>query len=346
MSEATEVEDYFTPVTPASRVERSQLEALIGPLLDRTVHCCRELLAAHGTKAKEVDAVLLVGGTTRVPLVRTLLAERLNRPLRLVEDPDLAVVHGAAAWAARADERRLTPVATEQGAVPLAWGNGTPAELTEWHFAPGSSYPAGAALGTLRTPDGALLDLAATAPGRVVRQLRGPGETVAAGEWLIAVEQEAGAATAARETGTPPHQVSWRLWLLGAVGLAAVGTGFFNNATIRECTYYSSYDYECYEYAGYWEQAWRSTGVLLVVIAVLVLGTLAWRWTRRVPLARLLALPLVVGGGVTALVAGVGHGLDGRHYLTTGLWLLGLGLLGYFGRSTGRRGNDRRRNEG
>ncbi|MFE2109644.1 Hsp70 family protein [Kitasatospora sp. NPDC059463] len=191
LSEAPEVEDYFTPVTPSSRVDRSQLEALIAPLLDRTVACCRQLLADCGVRPRGVDAVLLVGGTTRVPAVAALLTDRLGRPLRLVEDPDLAVVHCAAVWAARSAERRLLPAATEPGAVPLAWDLGAPAELTEWRVPLGAGYEAGAALGTLRTPEGALLELAAAAPGRVVRQLRAPGETVSAGEWLLAVEQRA-----------------------------------------------------------------------------------------------------------------------------------------------------------
>ncbi|MFJ8434647.1 Hsp70 family protein [Kitasatospora sp. NPDC094019] len=194
LSEVREVEDYFTPVTPASRVDRDELDALIGPLLDRTVECCRRLLADCGVRPRAVDSVLLVGGTTRVPAVRALLADRLGRPLRLVEDPDLAVVHGAAAWAARSADRRLLPTPTEPGAVPLAWDLAAPGELTAWHLLPGAGYPAGAALGTLRTPEGALVELAAAAPGRIVRQLRAPGETVGAGEWLLAVEPEAGPA--------------------------------------------------------------------------------------------------------------------------------------------------------
>ncbi|MFC5664505.1 Hsp70 family protein [Kitasatospora misakiensis] len=229
LSEAAEVEDYFTPVTPASRVARAQLDYLVGPLIDRTVACCRQLLAAHRVRARDVDAVLLVGGTTRIPLVATLLADRLGRPLRLVEDPDLAVVHGAAAWAARSADRRLLPAATEAGAVPLAWELAAPAELTAWHVPPGTGYPAGAALGTLRTPEGALVELAAAAPGRVVRQLRAPGETVGAGEWLIAVQQEpapAAPGAAARPAGARPQAAPHRRpGVLALVFLLAVVAG-------------------------------------------------------------------------------------------------------------------------
>ncbi|MGW4894881.1 Hsp70 family protein [Kitasatospora sp. NPDC004240] len=339
LSESAEVEDYFTPVTPASRVERSQLEAVIAPLLDRTVACCQRLLSDHGVRVKDVDSVLLVGGTTRIPAVRAVLAERLRRPLRLVEDPDLAVVHGAAAWAARSADRRLLPVATEPEAVPLAWELAAPAELTEWHVQPGHDYRAGAALGTLRTPEGALLDLATTVPGRVVRQLRSPGETVSAGEWLVAVRQERvsdddGGSAGASDEGVP-HRVSPLLWVAGAVGLVALGLGFFNTATMQDCAWHYS-DGDCGENASYWEKIWRTGALLLVVVAAIALGTVAWVRTRNAPLGRLLVLPLVAGAAVLGYLWAMGLDLDGRHHLTVGLWLLGGGLLWYFGRSTRR----------
>ncbi|MFD0531766.1 Hsp70 family protein [Kitasatospora arboriphila] len=139
----SQVEDYLTPLGLASRVARGELEELVGPLLDRTVACCRQLLADHAVRTKDVDAVLLVGGTTRIPAVRALLTERLDRPLRLVEDPDLAVVHGAAAWAARSADRRLVPVEPPAHTRPLAWTfPAASAELTGWTVDPGTDYPA------------------------------------------------------------------------------------------------------------------------------------------------------------------------------------------------------------
>ncbi|MEV6975891.1 Hsp70 family protein [Kitasatospora sp. NPDC093806] len=338
LSEAPEVEDYFTPVTPASRVARTRLDALIAPLLDRTVACCRQLLADHGVRAKDVDAVLLVGGTTRIPAVGALLADRLKRPLRLVEDPDLAVVHGAATWAARSADRRLLPTATEPDAVPLAWDLAAPAELTEWHVHPGTRYPAAAALGTLRTPEGALLELAAAAPGRVVRQLRAPGETVSAGEWLLAVEQEGGAGVAA---GPAPvdigsRGVRWYDWLAGAAGLIAIGGGFSNAAANKECVDWSSYHGYCYEHVGYGQELGNAAVLLLVVLAGAGLVALAWTGTRRFPLARLLALPAVVAAVVFGVLFSLSMSSDGWHFLTAGIWLLGLGLLWYFRRVTGR----------
>ncbi|MFB7943976.1 Hsp70 family protein [Kitasatospora phosalacinea] len=316
LSEAAEVEDYFTPVTPASRVARTELDALIAPLLERTVDCCRQLLADCGVRTKDVDAVLLVGGTTRVPAVRALLAQRLGRPLRQVEDPDLAVVHGAAAWAARAADRRLTAVPTEPKAVPLAWEPTAPAELTAWHVEPGTGYPADAALGTLRTAEGALLELVTAAPGRVVRHLRRPGETVTAGEWLIAVEQRAvpGAATVRRPLA------GWH-WLLGLLGLLLTAFGFLSAWWTRE------HDYEAkYPTAMGW-----SLLMMLGAMAGVVLIAVVWRFLRHPALRLLGTLPSVYLGSVLALNGYPNYtdGGEGYYWLTAGAWLVGLLLVNW-----------------
>ncbi|MFE2109642.1 Hsp70 family protein [Kitasatospora sp. NPDC059463] len=239
LTESPTVEDYLTPLGPASRVARDELETLIGPLLDRTVACCRQLLADCGVRPRALDSVLLVGGTTRVPAVRALLADRLNRPLRVVEDPDLAVVHGAAAWAARSADRRLSPLRQAARTRPLAWGfPADSAEVAGWSVPAATAYPAGAALGSLRLPDGSLWELTADEPGTVVRQLVAPGTAVGPGEWLLAV-QPVGAADdpdpASRAPAPPgyppppPPRPAWRgrtgTAMLGLLGIFLLGYG-------------------------------------------------------------------------------------------------------------------------
>ncbi|MFE1317776.1 Hsp70 family protein [Kitasatospora phosalacinea] len=235
LTESGEVEDYLTPLGPASRVARTELDALIAPLLERTVACCQRLLADCGVRAKDVDAVLLVGGTTRVPAVRALLAQRLGRPLRQVEDPDLAVVHGAAAWAARAADRRLTPVELPLHTRPLAWNfPGGNAELAEWTVPPGATYEPGDTLGALRLPDGSLWSLTASAAGRVEAPLVEPGTAVAPGAWLLAVRPRTTTADPDADpadgggTGRPdrtpwPGRTAWTLAALAGAGLLAYG---------------------------------------------------------------------------------------------------------------------------
>jgi molecular chaperone DnaK len=84
------------PVHLSMEVERHEYEALIEPLLARTLDCVDRALADANLQAHEVDKVVLVGGATRTPLVHQLLRERLGRPVHAEIEPDLAVAMGAA----------------------------------------------------------------------------------------------------------------------------------------------------------------------------------------------------------------------------------------------------------
>jgi molecular chaperone DnaK (HSP70) len=81
------------------RLTRPQFEAMIAPLVDRTLERCRASLADAGLRPAEVDHALLVGGSTRIPLVRARLADLLGKPARHDVDPDRAVALGAAVQA-------------------------------------------------------------------------------------------------------------------------------------------------------------------------------------------------------------------------------------------------------
>jgi molecular chaperone DnaK len=77
-------------------VTRAELEALTGQLVDRTLGVCRDVLAQKGLSPGDVEDVLLVGGQSRMPLVRRRIREELGRdPARSVH-PDEAVALGAA----------------------------------------------------------------------------------------------------------------------------------------------------------------------------------------------------------------------------------------------------------
>ncbi|MDS6632479.1 Hsp70 family protein [Klebsiella michiganensis] len=56
-------------------VTRSQFNALIAPLVKRTLLACRRALKDAGVEAQEVLEVVMVGGSTRVPLVRERVGE-------------------------------------------------------------------------------------------------------------------------------------------------------------------------------------------------------------------------------------------------------------------------------
>jgi molecular chaperone DnaK len=76
-------------------ISREEYEGLIRPLLDRTMdHVQRALDDAH-LVGSQVDKVVLVGGSTRTPLVVRLLEERLGQPAHQEVNPDLCVAMGA-----------------------------------------------------------------------------------------------------------------------------------------------------------------------------------------------------------------------------------------------------------
>jgi Fe-S protein assembly chaperone HscA len=78
---------------------REVFDKLITPIVDRTLQPCRQALSDAGLTPEQIDEVVLVGGSTRIPLVRTAV-ERLFRARPHTElDPDKVVALGAAVQA-------------------------------------------------------------------------------------------------------------------------------------------------------------------------------------------------------------------------------------------------------
>ncbi|MEG0866708.1 MAG: Fe-S protein assembly chaperone HscA [Hafnia sp.] len=77
-------------------VTRAQFDELIGSLVKRTLLSCRRALKDAGVTADEVIEVVMVGGSTRVPLVRELVGDFFGRTPLTSIDPDRVVAIGAA----------------------------------------------------------------------------------------------------------------------------------------------------------------------------------------------------------------------------------------------------------
>jgi molecular chaperone HscA len=78
------------------RLTRAEFDALIEPLLERTGRAARRALRDAKLEPGDLDGVILVGGATRVPRVRSYVAELFGKPPLSDIDPDLVVAYGAA----------------------------------------------------------------------------------------------------------------------------------------------------------------------------------------------------------------------------------------------------------
>ena len=77
-------------------VARAEFEAAIAPLVQRTLDCVQRAIKDAGLRLNEIGDVVLVGGSTRVPLVRARLQALTGKVPHTGVDPDLAVALGAA----------------------------------------------------------------------------------------------------------------------------------------------------------------------------------------------------------------------------------------------------------
>ncbi|PBP65292.1 Fe-S protein assembly chaperone HscA [Pseudomonas syringae] len=75
---------------------REALNALIEPMIARSLKACRRAVRDTGIELEEVEAVVMVGGSTRVPRVREAVAELFGRQPLTEIDPDQVVAIGAA----------------------------------------------------------------------------------------------------------------------------------------------------------------------------------------------------------------------------------------------------------
>jgi molecular chaperone DnaK len=80
-------------------ITRVEFETLIRPLVDRTLEPVRQALGDAGLEPNEIDEVVLVGGATRTPLVRRLVAESFGKTPHSDLNPDEVVALGAAVQA-------------------------------------------------------------------------------------------------------------------------------------------------------------------------------------------------------------------------------------------------------
>jgi actin-like ATPase involved in cell morphogenesis len=81
-------------------IRRHELERMIRPLVDETITLLERALASAGASPGDLRSVLLVGGSSRIPLIAEMISARLGRPVSVDVHPKHAIALGAAITAA------------------------------------------------------------------------------------------------------------------------------------------------------------------------------------------------------------------------------------------------------
>lgn len=120
---STSHQAIFAESLPGSipqEISREAFEKAIAPLVERSLIQCRAALRDAGLTVADIDEVVLVGGSTRVPLVRRRVAEFFGRPPHCELNPDEVVALGAAIQADILTNRRRELLLLD--VVPLSLG--------------------------------------------------------------------------------------------------------------------------------------------------------------------------------------------------------------------------------
>jgi molecular chaperone DnaK len=163
------------------RLTRAELETLIRPSLEKTVTALRRAVRSAEVDAGQVTAVLLAGGSARIPLVADLVRSELGRAVALEPVPQHGVALGAARVLAPRGDRSRTQPPTAAGTPASGDAGGSAGAAHDDNRTSGASAAAAAVAG------GAAAGIAAAAS---------PGDTAA-------TPAATGARPAARTTGDP-----------------------------------------------------------------------------------------------------------------------------------------------
>ncbi len=128
MTEAREIKEKLSSLEEFGGVSRDKFQKLITPLVDKTINICTQVLKDAALDKSQIKGVVLVGGSTRIPLVQRKLAEFFGQePLSNI-NPDEAVALGAAIQAealTRGSNNLLLDV------IPLSLGLETMHDIVE-----------------------------------------------------------------------------------------------------------------------------------------------------------------------------------------------------------------------
>ncbi|MGB3468408.1 MAG: Hsp70 family protein [Cyclobacteriaceae bacterium] len=116
-----EEEEFFTSVT------REEFNNCIREKLSYSIDLVKDLLTKNNRQAVDINQVILVGGSTYIPLVKEMILEELGLSVNAGVDPTTAVVIGAAQYAAT---KKYTPKSQEASNVPESVQEDSTADLS------------------------------------------------------------------------------------------------------------------------------------------------------------------------------------------------------------------------
>jgi molecular chaperone DnaK len=101
------------------RLTRSEFEGMIRPRIDDAIGAMRRSLATAQVEPKDVRAILLVGGSSRIPLVAQMVSAAFGRPVAVDAHPKNAIAMGAAIAARNAAGQTSAAAAIAEPALPV-----------------------------------------------------------------------------------------------------------------------------------------------------------------------------------------------------------------------------------
>ena len=78
------------------KITKIQFEEIIKPLIEKTIACCKNAMKDADLKKTEIDEIIMVGGSTRVPLVKEMISNYFGKVVNDFVNPDEVVALGAA----------------------------------------------------------------------------------------------------------------------------------------------------------------------------------------------------------------------------------------------------------
>ena len=140
------------------RLTRSEFEDMIRPAISATIEALRRALLSAGVTPDHLSTVLLVGGSSRIPLVSQMVSAELGRPTAVDAHPKHAIVLGAAAMSGRGfvnDRGQFTGPPSGAAPVTTAMAQGGPRTGANPRAPRTGGFPTGQH-GAVRPPTGPL----------------------------------------------------------------------------------------------------------------------------------------------------------------------------------------------